>query len=509
MTMESTIVKVPTGHAGLDQILRGGMPRGRTTLVSGTAGAGKTIFALQFLLGGVTAHGESGVFVTCEETPTSIRENAGSLGLDLAAHEAAGHWTFIDAAYDPNQEEQVIGSFDFSALIARIRYAVDTTGATRVAIDSLGALLTRYEDAHTVRREMQRLSNALRGMGVTSILTNEIGQGSGENGRFGVEEYVCDNVLVMRYTLDEESRRRTLEVLKMRGVDHLTGEFPFTILPSVGIVILTLEGTTLTAESSTERIHSGLDALDEMCDGGMFRDSVSLVSGATGTGKTLLVTEFIDGGASRGERSLIISFEESRSQLFRNAAGWGRDFAKLETDGFLKVEAIYPEMRSLEDHLVAIMNLVKEYQPTRIAIDSLSALERIASERSFREFLIGLTSFIKHRQIAALMTATARTLLGGESLTEAHVSTLTDMIIVLRYVEMAGEVRRGLAVLKLRGSSHDKMIHEYTVTGTGMNIGAPYRGVTGILSGNPQHLGEVATDLALVSRMFDEPEASP
>ncbi len=506
MSVYPPIVRVPTGHAGLDHILRGGMPRGRTTLISGTAGAGKTIFALQFLSGGITEYGEPGVFVTCEESPLSIRENAASLGFEIDDFTNDGRWTFIDASYDPALEEEVVGGFDFSALIARIRYAVTTTGATRVAIDSLGALLTRYEDPHIVRREMLRLSNALRSMGVTSVLTNERSEQAGEIGRFGVEEYVCDNVLIMRYTLDEESRRRTLEVLKMRGVDHLTGEFPFTILPDVGIVILTLEGTSLTAESSTERIHSGLDELDEMCSGGMFRDSVSLVSGATGTGKTLLVTEFIDGGASRGERSLIFSFEESRSQLFRNAAGWGRDFAALEAAGTLRVEAIYPEMRSLEDHLVAIMNAVEEYQPTRIAIDSLSALERIASHRGFREFLIGLTSFIKHRQIAALMTATARTLLGGESLTEAHISTLTDMIILLRYVEMGGEVRRGLTVLKLRGSTHDKMIHEYTVDGTGMRIGAPFRGVTGILTGNPQHLAESATDLELVSRMFDSDE---
>ncbi|MAS56250.1 MAG: circadian clock protein KaiC [Pimelobacter sp.] len=507
-TSPSTIVKVPTGHPGLDQILRGGMPIGRTTLVSGTAGSGKTIFALQFLIGGIRDHDEAAVFVTCEETPDSIRENAASLGFAIVGHEQERKWTFVDATYDPGVEEEVVGAFDFAALIARIEHAVRTTGATRVAIDSLGALMTRYEDAYTVRREMLRVSNALRTLGVTSILTNERGVEHGEIGRFGVEEYVCDNVLILRNTLDEESRRRTLEVLKMRGVDHLTGEFPVTILPNQGLVVITLEGSALNAESSTVRIHSGLEALDEMCNGGMFRDSVSLVSGATGTGKTLLVTEFIDGGASQGERSLIFSFEESRFQLFRNAAGWGRDFETLEASGALRVEAIYPEMRSLEDHLVAIMNAVDEYQPTRIAIDSLSALERISTERSFREFLIGLTSFIKHRQIAALMTATARTLLGGESLTEAHISTLTDMIMLLRYVEMGGEIRRGFAVLKLRGSTHDKRIHEFTVDGTGMNLRGPFRGVTGILSGSPQSVAEASPDLEIVAQMFD-PDGGP
>ena len=150
---------------------------------------------------------------------------------------------------------------------------------------------------------------------------------------------------------------------------------------------------------------------------------------------------------------------------------------------------------------MAIKQAVEEFNPTRMAIDSLSALERIAPERSFREFLIGLTSFIKHRQIAALLTATARSLLGGESTTEAHISTLTDMIILLRYVEMGGEIRRGLTVLKLRGSTHDKRIREFAIDGTGMHVGAPFRDVTGILAGTPRHVVNNALDE--VANLFD------
>jgi circadian clock protein KaiC len=499
-----TLERVPTGTAGLDHILRGGMPRGRTTLVAGTAGSGKTVFGLQFLVQGLRRFDEPAVFVTFEERPDSIRQNAASLGFDIAALEEQRKWTFVDAAYDPALEEEVVGPYDFVALLARIEHAVRVTGATRVVVDSIGAVFSRFSDNHAVRRELLRVGNGLRDLGVTAVITSERSDDYGEIARYGVEEFVCDNVLVLRNRLDEEARRRTVEVLKMRGVDHLSGEFPFTILPGEGINVITLAGTDLTAGSTNERISSGLPELDEMCSEGMFRDSVTLVSGATGTGKTLLVTEFIDGGASRGQRSLIISFEESRAQLARNAVGWGRDFDQLEASGMLRVECVYPEVKSLEDHLVAIKKIVEEYNPERLAIDSLSALERIAPARSFREFLIGLTSFIKHRQIAGMLTATARTLLGGESTTEAHISTLTDMIVLLRYVEMGGEIRRGLTVLKLRGSTHDKKIHEFTIDNSGMHIGAPFRDVTGTLAGNPRHTP--SSELDDIAGMFEQPD---
>ena len=493
--------RVPSGLDGLDHILGGGMPTGRTTLVSGTAGSGKTVLALQFLIEGVRRYDEPGVFVTFEERPKEIRRNARTIGFDISEWEEQGRFAFVDASYDPDVEEQVVGSYDFGALMARIEHAARTVGAKRVCLDSIGSVFGRFADADAVRRELMRVGNALRNMEVTALMTAERVHDYGEIARYGVEEFVCDNVIVLRNVLDEEARRRTVEVMKMRGVNHLSGEFPFTILPGEGIVVITLAGTDLTAGSTNERITSGLAELDEMCSLGMFRDSVTLVSGATGTGKSLLTTEFIDGGAKNGERSLLISFEESRAQLARNAAGWGRDFEHYEESGLLRVECVYPEVKALEDHLVWIKRIVEEYDPSRIAIDSLSALERIAPQRSFREFLIGLTAFIKHRQIAGMLTATARSLLGGESTTEAHISTLTDMIVLLRYVEIAGEIRRGITVLKLRGSMHDKKIHEFTIDSSGMHIGAPFRDVTGILAGNPRQVNS-AEGIAELDQMF-------
>ena len=498
------LTRISAGQVGIDHILSGGLPSGRATLVSGTSGSGKTVFAMQFLAQGIRTCDEGAVFVTFEEPPEALRRHGESLGYDIEQYERDGKWVFVDATFNPNVEEEIVGRFDLSGLITRIEHAVASVGATRISIDSVGVAFTRFPDPPVVRRELLRLVSSLRSIGVTAIITGERDEEYGAIGRFGVEEFVCDNAIVLRNALEEETRRRTIEVLKMRGTHHLTGEFPFTILPDEGLVAITLVGTDLTAESSSERIVSGLPELDAMCGGGMFRDSVSLVSGATGTGKTLLVTEFASGGAEKGERSLIFSFEESRAQLVRNAQGWGKDYVAFEGAGTLRIEAAYPEIRSLEDHLMVIKNTIEEYAPTRVAIDSLSALERIAPVRSFREFLISLTAFLKHRQVAALLTSTSHSLLGGESTTDAHISTLTDMIMLLRYVEIGGEVRRGFTVLKLRGSIHDKSIHEFRIDHGGMHIGDPFQNVTGILAGHPRQSRMVSTRLNGLDALFED-----
>ena len=249
--------------------------------------------------------------------------------------------------------------------------------------------------------------------------------------------------------------------------------------------MIPLSAIELKQKSSDVRITSGNKELDAMCGGGFFRDSLVLVSGATGTGKTLITTEFIAGGLNSGERALLFAFEESREQLFRNASDFGTNFEQMEKDGKLKVVCDYPEVMGLEDHLIHMNKVINAFKPTRIAVDSLSALERVSSVKGFREFVIGLASSIKELQIAGLFTSTTPTLLGWSSITEAHISATTDSIILLRNVEMNGGMRRALTVLKMRGSQHDKDIREFVIDGSGMHIGKPYRNVTGILSGNP------------------------
>lgn len=497
------IEKLPTGIPGFDHVANGGLPRGRTTLISGSAGTAKTVFATQFLAEGIAKNNETGVFVTFEESVEDIRRNMFGFGWDIAKWEEEGKWVFVDASRHHHHYETVVaGEYDLSALIARIRYAIDSVGATRVSLDSLGAIFAQLTETNVLRGELFRIASELKSIGVTTVMTAERVREYGEVARFGVEEFVADNVVILRNVLEEEKRRRTIEVLKFRGTSHRKGEFPFTIIPGEGIVVIPLSAIQLKQRSSELRITSGNPQLDAMCGGGFFRDSVVLVSGATGTGKTLMSTAFMAGGAMKGERSLLFAFEESRDQLFRNASGWGFDFEQMERDGLLKVYCEYPEIAGLEDHLIEMRRAIMEFKPNRVAVDSLSALERISTVKGFREFVIGLTSFIKQQEVAGLYTSTTPTLLGGTSITEAHISTITDSIILLRYVEIYGQMRRGVTVLKMRGSMHDKEIREFTIDREGMHIGHSFRNISGILSGNFTQLNP--NEIERIEGLFDD-----
>lgn len=483
----TNLEKLETGIAGFDFIANGGLPKGRTTLVSGTAGSAKTVLAVQFLAEGIKI-GQHGVCVTFEENPEDIRRNMQGFGWDIRQWETDGQLTFVDASPQTDEEVVVAGEHDMGALIARIEHAIKKVGADRVSIDSLGAVFNQFHDRSIVRKELLRIANAIKNMGVTALMTAERSNEDGDIARYGVEEFVADNVMILRNVLEDEKRRRTIEILKFRGTTHQKGQYPFTIIPDEGIIVIPLSAIELKQKSSYLRISSGNEELDEMCGGGFFRDSIVLVSGATGTGKTLMVTEFIAGGYRNDEKCLLFAFEESKDQLFRNANGWSVDFERMEKEGSLKVVCEYPEVMGLEDHLINMKSIIDEFRPNRVAVDSLSALERVASWRGFREFVISLTSIIKQRETAGLFTSTTPSLLGGTSITESHISTITDSIILLRYVEMFGEMKRGITVLKMRGSGHDKNIREFRIDGNGMHVKEPFNYVGGILSGNPVHV---------------------
>ncbi len=275
---------------------------------------------------------------------------------------------------------------------------------------------------------------ALKIMNVTTLITAERTEEYGDIARFGVEQFVADNVIIVRNILEAEKRRRTIEIL---------------------------------------------------------------ISGATGTGKTLLGTTFLSNGCMNNEKVLVFAFEESRAQLLRNAIGWNMDFRKWEEEGLLKVICNYPESVGIADHLRIMKQEIEDFAPDRIVLDSLSAIERVTTTKSFREFVIGLTSFLEEKQIAGMFTATTPTLMGGTSITEQHISTITDSIILLRYVEVMGEMRRGLTVLKMRGSQHDKSIREFSIDEKGIHIGSAFHNVGGILSGvNTQIITEEKDKLA-------------
>ncbi len=484
-TTPTGIEKLATHIPGFDHIALGGLPKYRTTLVSGTAGSAKTVFAAQFLAEGITKSGKHGVFVTFEESPDDIRNNMSSMGWDIETWEREGKWLFVDASVLPGDAPVIAGGYDLGALLARIEHAITTIQADRVSLDSLDAIFTQLPDRAAVRRELLRIAVTLKKMKVTAVMTAERIQEYGEISRVSVEEFVSDNVVILRNVLIEEKRRRTLEILKFRGADHKKGGHPFTVVRGQGLVVIPLSAIELKQSSSNTRISSGNTELDAMCGGGIFRDSIILVSGNTGTGKTVVASEFMAGGFNAGERTLLFAFEESREQLFRNASDLAGHFEQMESEGMLKVICEYPEIMGLEDHLIKMNKTIHDFRPTRVAVDSISALERVTTEKGFREFVISLVYSIKQQQISALFTSTTPTQLGGSTITEAHISATTDSIILLRNVEINGEMRRALTVLKMRGSQHDKNIREFFIDASGIHICEPFRKVNGILLGRP------------------------
>ena len=457
----AAIAKVATGIGGFDHVAMGGLPAGRTTVVAGPAGAAKTLFAAQFLAEGVRL-GQPGVFVTLEEPALDLRTNLRTLGWDVAAWEASGDWRFVDGSPLAPGSSRDQRPYDIDTLVAQIGVAIDRTGAQRLALDSLNAVLALQDDAAAARQVLRALVLQLRTMHLTVVLTVEtVEDPGGSLSPYGIEEFVADNVVLLRNVREGTFRRRTVEVLKMRGAMHHKGDVPFTVVPGEGLRVLPVTAPRA-ATRPQERVTSGVPGLDELLRGGYVGASNTLVSGPTGAGKTMLATQFAGAGVDAGETVLFLAFEESREQVLANGAAVGHDLRGAEQEGRLQVVAIYPEVASLDDHLVEVRALVERLQPQRLVLDGLSTLARLGSEQSYRGFLIGMTGIARDADLAALLTTSVTP---GDAVAPGatQVTGLVDTIVVLGHDEREGVRRRRLHVQRMRGSGHTEAVHEVAI----------------------------------------------
>lgn len=472
--MERMLRREPTGIDGFDEIALGGLPLGRSTLVTGTAGSGKSLFAMEFLVRGISLFDEPGVFVTFEETPEDIRINAASLGFDIEGWEREGKWLFVDASLPMIEQGASVGAFDFGPLIARVAHAVRQINARRVSLDSLSAILSQFANAAIVRAELLRLSTELHSLGVTSLLTAEKDSEYAIGSRYGVEDFVAANVITLRNVLRLGKRRRTVEIVKFRGATHRTGEWLFAVDPRTGVTVIPLWHFATRERASHSRISSGNPGLDRMCGGGFFRDALVLLTGSTGAGKTLTSLRFAEAARESGERCLLCTFDETREQLGRNAASWGLDLDAMEASGLVKVLAGYPETAALEDHFLRLRAAIDRFNPSRLVIDTLSALERVSIPGALLDFVTAMGGILRQREITTLVTAspTHHNMADAPS-AAVEAASLSDVTIRLHYAEIGGRNRRSISVVQTRGSAHDEAVRAVTIDNTGMHIGDP------------------------------------
>lgn len=390
----------------------------------------------------------------------------------------------------PDESETIeIGKYDLQAFLVRIEYAIKKVNAKRVVIDSVSALFTHFDAPGIIRRALYSLTYSLKKSGVTCILSAERPTEKGTISRYGVEEFVSDNVILLHNRLSERGiRERSIEILKFRGSDHDSEEAPL-VVTDIGINIYPRPKPQLQGEGFSKKISSGVIGLDKLLHGGVYKNSTTLITGASGTGKTVTMLHFIMEGAKNNENSLLIEFEESPGQLFRNAESFGWNLKEEVDRGRIQLVCHYPEDLRSEQYLKIIQDLVIKHKVTRFAMDSLSAIARIYTEEKFRSFVIGLNAFLKMNNVTSLLSNTTAQLLGITQITETHLSTCTDNIVILKYVELGGKMRRLVSILKQRGSRHEKDLMEYEInTENGMEIIGPFAGVENLMSGSARRI---------------------
>jgi circadian clock protein KaiC len=472
--------KCPTGIHGLDEITLGGLPRGRPTLVCGSAGCGKTLLGMEFLVRGAMEFGEPGVCLSFEETAEELASNVASLGFDLASL-IARKKLVIDHVYLDRSVIEETGEYDLEALFVRLGHAVDSIGAKRVLLDSVEALFAGLDNESVLRSELRRLFRWLKERNLTAIITGERGQAT--LSRHGLEEYISDCVILLDHQVTETVLTRRLRVVKYRGSTHGMNEYPF-LIESDGISVLPVTSMYLKHVACNDRVSTGVPALDGMLGGkGYFRGNSILVSGTSGTGKTSLASHFVDAACARGERCVFFSFEESEDQLVRNMLSIGINLGRWVKKGLLHFHTVRPTSFGLEMHLVKIHKIIEEIKPTIVVVDPVTGLLHAGTESETRSILLRLIDFLKEKQITALITTLTSGSIAQEQ-TEIDISSLVDAWLLLRDIESGGERNRGLYILKARGLAHSNQIREFLLTNQGVELREVYLGEAGLLTGS-------------------------
>ena len=465
---KNSFAKTPTGISGLDEVTLGGFPKGRPILICGSAGCGKTLFAMQFLVKGAMDYNEPGVFMSFEESSEDLTKNVSSLGFDLEKLKASGKIR-VDQVRVERSEIEETGEYDLEGLFIRLNYAIDAIGAKRVVLDTIESLFSGIDNMALLRSELRRLFQWLKDKGVTAIITGERGENTLT--RQGLEEYISDCVILLDFRVIDQIATRRLRIVKYRGSTHGTNEYPFLIDES-GISVIPVTSLKLDHKSSSEIISTGLATLDQLFSrGGIFKGSSTLITGTAGTSKTILASYFALSSCKRKEPVLYFSFEESPDQLVRNMASIGINLKPLIKSKLLYIHASRPSLQGLEMHLLALHKMMAAFNPKTVIVDPISSLVTIGSNSEVRGMLVRLMDTLKINQINALFTSLTHQGSGEFSdPTVDAVSSLADTWIDVKNEEKNNERVRTLLIVKSRGMGHYNHQKHFVISDKGIKF---------------------------------------
>jgi circadian clock protein KaiC len=486
-TSTNVLEKTPSGIAGFDEITEGGLPAHRPTLICGDAGAGKTLFSIEFIVRGAMEFNEPGVIIAFEEKAEDLEMNVASLGFNLKKLQKDG-LLWIDHVHVDRSEIEETGLYDLDGLFIRLNHAIDSIGAKRVMLDTIENLFGSFENEGILRAELRRLFSWLKNKGVTAIITAE--KGDGMLTWHGLEEYVSDCVILLEHRVTNQISTRLLRVVKYRGSLHGTNEYPF-LIDKDGISVLPVTSLLLEREVTSQRISCGIKTLDAMLGGkGFFKGSSILVSGTAGTGKTSIAAYFAEASCNRKDRCLYFAFEESPQQIIRNMKSINIDLKKHIDAGLLQIHASRPTFYGLESHLVTIHKMVKRFKPGTVILDPITNLVAVASLSEVKSMLMRLLDFLQNEEITVLFTALVYDKENSVQ-TDEGISSIVDAWLQVQDIENNGERNRGIYIMKSRGMSHSKQVREFVITNNGLELVDVYLGPEGILVGSARQAQEL------------------
>ena len=483
-TKKDAIEKVFTGIRGFDEMLGGGVPKGRSTLITGGTGTGKTVILNEFLYQGITQFKENGVYVTFEEDKRDIIKNVKGFGWNYGSLIAQKKLAFVDAGALKEATFESGQNYDLSPLIERVKYALKKVKAKRLAIDSLDNLFSRFQNKDAVRQALCQITAELKDLGVTVLITAE--KSGPEQGltRYGVEEFVADGVIEIELVKGQQQFLRRMFVVKFRGTGFRSGIVEFEITDQGLVIYPKIPVENLVAKTDFKvRKHFGIKGLDDILGGGIPQGHVVLVSGNTGTGKTMFGMHFLRQGIVEGENTVFVALEEPVEQVKKTALAHGWDFNRYEKEK--KISFVTTNLIDVSNDklLYKIISAVEGINAKRVVIDSISTLfSATMSEEQVRQFLLQLAGYFKANGITCVMNSLSPASFGavqGQLLSnlitnEMRLSSVTDGIIILLFVEREQKVKKLLTVLKLRGSQHAKEIFSFEIEKDGIKMGGKY-----------------------------------